>query len=176
MRISVIIPHWPVSDEVDTKLRKCVESLEGYDELVIVANQKFGFAKSVNLGLKSATGDYMIVMNNDVELVGGSLRDLALEGAVTSPLLNGDEQRFWGACFCVPRKVYEQIGGLDEQFEMGYFEDDDYMLRLDMEGVPMMPVRGVRIVSEGESTMKHLDNREEVFKLNQARFKAKHGL
>jgi GT2 family glycosyltransferase len=40
------------------------------------------------------------------------------------------------AFFCVmmPRKIIEQVGVLDEQFSLGYFEDDDYCHRVEAAG------------------------------------------
>ncbi|WP_288842425.1 glycosyltransferase [uncultured Deefgea sp.] len=40
------------------------------------------------------------------------------------------------AFFCVmmPRKIYELVGGLDEAFGLGFFEDDDYCRRVEQAG------------------------------------------
>lgn len=35
-----------------------------------------------------------------------------------------------GLCLCIDRRVIEQIGGLDERFGLGNFEDDDYCIRV----------------------------------------------
>lgn len=34
-------------------------------------------------------------------------------------------------CVMIPRKVYEEVGELDEQFGLGFFEDDDYCRRVE---------------------------------------------
>jgi GT2 family glycosyltransferase len=34
-----------------------------------------------------------------------------------------------GLCLCIDRKVLDQIGGLDERFGLGNFEDDDFCIR-----------------------------------------------
>lgn len=173
-KTSVIIPHWPWGEEIQEKLRQCVQSLSGADEVLIVVNDKIGFAKAVNQGLRSATGDYLIVLNNDT-IVSGDLHDLCIEGTVTSPLVNGMEKSFWGACFCIPREVYEKVGGLDEDFKVGYFEDDAYIITLERAGVPMGGVRTVNISTQGGATMQTLEDRDEIFKTNQEIFRKKYG-
>lgn len=35
-----------------------------------------------------------------------------------------------GLCLCIDRRVIEEIGGIDEQFGVGNFEDDDFCLRV----------------------------------------------
>jgi GT2 family glycosyltransferase len=35
-----------------------------------------------------------------------------------------------GFCWCIDRKVLEEVGGLDEQYGVGNFEDDDYCMRV----------------------------------------------
>jgi GT2 family glycosyltransferase len=35
-----------------------------------------------------------------------------------------------GLCLCIDRKVLDQVGGLDERFGLGNFEDDDFCIRV----------------------------------------------
>ena len=39
-------------------------------------------------------------------------------------------------CAAMPRTVYEKVGGLEERFGLGFFEDDDYCQRGAQGGVP----------------------------------------
>lgn len=171
MGISIIIPHWSFSNEIDEMLRKCVKSLSGYDELIIINNNGTGFARAVNQGLKLAKGDYLMVVNNDIQWVYGDLKDLCIPDTVTSPLVNDVPQNFWGCFFCIPRNIYEEIGGLDEQFEIGYYEDDDYIKRLEQAGIEMRSVY-CNIRTLGGNTMEKFDV-PKLMEANSKKFNAK---
>lgn len=171
MGISVVIPHYPFNEEIDNTLKRCVASLSGYDELIIVVNNGTGFAKAVNQGLKLAKGDYIMVVNNDVEWKSGNLKDLCVESTVTSPKVNNAEQPFWGSFFCIPRSVYESIGGLDEQFGIGYYEDEDYAKRLEQAGIPMQSI-DCNIWTLGGKTMQQFD-RDSILADNKIKFDTK---
>lgn len=158
MNISAIIPHYPIREELDIKLKRCVDSLPNIQEKIVVVNFGLGFAKSVNYGLKVAHGEYLFVVNNDVEWRAGNVFDLCKPGIVTSPKVNGKSQPFWGCFFCIPRDIYTTIGGLDERFEMGYYEDDDYMKRLQEANIPMQSVDSCDVFTEGAGTMRYLDS------------------
>jgi len=49
--------------------------------------------------------------------------------------------RLVGYCFLFKREVYEAIGGLDERFTPGNFEDDDYSLRIWQAGYELLLCR-----------------------------------
>ncbi|HSH91659.1 MAG TPA: glycosyltransferase, partial [Ramlibacter sp.] len=127
-----------------------------------------GFAAGNNAGLAAATGEILILLNNDTEVSPGWIhglrrhfqRDprLGLVGPVTDNIGNeamvqvgySDKKHMpaWAAdrmvqhagerldcrvlaffCVAMRREVHEQVGGLDESFGLGFFEDDDYCNR-----------------------------------------------
>lgn len=171
MSLSVVIPHMPYSQEIEEKLSACVASLSGYNELILVVNDGIGYARAVNKGLRLAKGDHILVCNNDL-VIEGDIRELCSPDAVTSPLVNNTPQDFHGCCYCLPRWVYERVGELDEQFEVGYFEDDDYRKRLEQAGISTRLVRTVKVTHAGGSTIKTFGE-QKVFEANKKRFNDK---
>jgi hypothetical protein len=150
-RLSVVIPHWPLDDDVDEALRACLTSLPPDCEKIVVVNQGTGFAVNVNIGLRLATSDFLAVTSNDSRVVAGDVYDLCVPGTVTSPLVlekpGIEPGGFHGAFWVAPRKVLDRVGLLDERFEGAFFEDDDYLERLREAGVPTRQVASVHVWS-----------------------------
>ena len=150
-KLSVVVPHWPLDDEVDQALRRCLASLPDDCEKLVIVNQGTGFGRNVNLGLRLASGDFLAVVGNDTWVVDGDVHDLCLAGVVASPVVEGkpgiEPGGFHGAFWVAPREVIERVGPLDERFEGAFFEDDDYLERLRRAGVPTVRVSSVRVAS-----------------------------
>lgn len=86
-RLTAVVPHWPLDDEVDEALRACLASLPPDCEKIVVVNRGTGFAVTVNIGLRLAAGDYVAVVTNDTRVVEGDVYDLCMPAMVTSPLV-----------------------------------------------------------------------------------------
>lgn len=128
VEISLIIPTLRVGDH----LNKALESLEGeYDELIIIDDKIDNLAKKINKGLRSATGQFLIVANDDIELAEGSLKELLYLDEVMSPRLSGGLQKnFHAHMFCLPRNIYAEVGGYYEGYNGFYYDDSDYWMKL----------------------------------------------
>ena len=85
MKLSVVVPHWSLDDEVDEALRRCLASPPENCEKLVVVNEGTGFARNVNIGLRLASGDFVGVTGNDAVVVEGNVYDLCKHGAVASP-------------------------------------------------------------------------------------------
>jgi len=68
-----------------------------------------------------------------------------------------------GACFMIPRVFFWQLGGLDENFKRGYFEDVDLCERVKEAGRSIWYCADVALIHEvGQSTQPK--SSEEAFK------------
>ncbi|MEA3213416.1 MAG: hypothetical protein QOE70_6473 [Chthoniobacter sp.] len=77
------------------------------------------------------------------------------------------------------RDALEGIGPLDEQFEMGLFEDDDYAMRARAAGYRVVCAEDIFIHHFGEASFGELapeGDYARLFKANRARFEAKWGV
>src|SRR6476659_88953 len=176
--LSLIIPHRPFP-ESDAALERCLESFKGhYDELILIVNENMGYGPAVNLGLKWATGDQIIVSNNDIILLKGELRNLPWTPSVTVPIVTPPAKDHNPRCiFGMPRWVYEELMTrdgyfYDPRFEIGYFEDDDLIRRLYEYEIPTILTTDILVenINGGGLTMKtvgeqkYYDINEKVFK------------
>lgn len=60
-----------------------------------------------------------------------------------------------GFCMMFSREVLEEVGLLDEKFNPGGYEDNDYVVRAWMKGYPAVIAQEVFIWHEGSATIKH---------------------
>lgn len=173
-KISVIIPHWPVSPEVDDLLKQCVQALPEVYEKIVVINEGTGMGKAINKGFDLASGEYLMTASNDCIWDEGDIDKMCDPEAITIPD-NMPGQWDKPRCFyCMPRWIYEKVGGYDEQFEVGYFEDDDLIRRWKEAGIPIR-MTDVKVNHTPGTTLDKMDNRTEVFEKNKQRFIEKWG-
>ncbi len=131
--------------------------------------ENLGWVKSVNKGIGFSKAKYVCVMNNDIlvypswlsEMVKIAQKDSQI--GLVNPLwelpknFRGNRSEYFknvvqrqegkfietdwarGYCFLVKRAVLDRIGGLDERFSPGYYDDWDYSLRAINAG--FIPVR-----------------------------------
>ncbi len=84
------------------------------------------------------------------------------------------------AMFCVAmrRDVYKRVGPLDERFECGLFEDDDYAMRVHSSGYRVLCAEDVFVHHFGQASLGHLASAGEYGKLfhaNRRRWEKKWG-
>src|SRR3990167_9595281 len=124
-KISIVIPTLPENYE---RLNKCINSL-AYNkvsdfelEWCIVANNWDGFERPVNKGLKIATGEFILICNDDVFATEKGWDVWMFKGfkeSTKTGMVNGTgyEWRnlpsYWFVM--MTRECYEKVGGLDEE-------------------------------------------------------------
>jgi len=104
-----------------------------------------GFPKAVNTGVLSSNGEIIIILNQDAVILGNSWIKMLTDPfyrdekvGMTGPLklVCEDVKRNNILLFCaaVRRKVFDEVGLLDEQFYPGCFEDVDFTIRVEDAG------------------------------------------
>lgn len=183
---------------------------------IVLNEENRGFATASNQGLALASGEYLVLLNNDTAvsrgwlaalirhlrsdprlgLVGASTNEIGNEGKVEVGYEELAEMPVWArrfvraqdgrrepvrmlAMFCVAmrREVFDRIGPLDEQFEIGMFEDDDYSRRVHEEGYGIAVARDAFVHHAGRASFQLLGDARylEVFARNRALFERKWG-
>jgi GT2 family glycosyltransferase len=85
------------------------------------------------------------------------------------------------AMFCVAlrRNVYRQVGPLDERFEIGMFEDDDYARRIQQAGLKLLCAEDVFVHHFGQGSFGELCpsmDYDRILEKNRSRFEQKWGI
>lgn len=80
-------------------------------------------------------------------------------------------------CTMIPRHVWDAVGLLDERYEVGMFEDDDYALRVRQQGLKLICAQDVFVHHFGWASFSRMDYEEykKLFDSNQLRFEQKWG-
>lgn len=232
MDLSIIIVSWNTQD----LLKKCLDSIYRYQaglsleilvvdnnsidgtvamikdeylQVKLIANNKnLGFARANNQAIKLATGEYILLLNPDTEILPNSLEttvkfmaDHPHCGALGARLLNHDQTlqpsvrnfpTFWpiflmlikapkifkhlkpiehylktdfnynklqpvdqimGAFMLIPKKVFSDIGLLDERFFI-WFEEVDLCQRIKKSGQQVIYNPAVAVIHHGGSSFR----------------------
>lgn len=80
-------------------------------------------------------------------------------------------------CVMISRDAYTKVGGLDEQFGVGFFEDDDYCRRLEQEGLVRLCAEDVFVHHHLSASFNKLkaEAKQALFEKNKALYEAKWG-
>ena len=180
-KYSIVIPTFNKCNEL---LKPCIESVKAATDLteaevIVVANgcfdntreyveslgepfkliwsdEQLGFTKATNLGLKTAQGEYVVLLNNDVIIYNRPEPNYWLKlmrepfekydrVGMTGPMkfigvpnISNDFIMFFAAM--TKKTILEEVGYLDESFTPGGVEDVDFGYRLTQANYAMIEV------------------------------------
>lgn len=157
---------------------------------VVERPENGGYASAVNSGLAKAKGDVIIISNNDIEFVDpnwlthllkplhegydiSSIRTTDPDGWEVDDYISEDDK--FGCLWAIKREVYETIGGLDESFGKGYFEDLDYHQRAKEAGFKVGKNHAGLVEHKGKQTFSVVDIEDTAYNEAREKFKKKYG-
>lgn len=189
--VSIIIPTF---NHIDL-LKACIDSIIQYTDLsscevIVVANgctdgtieylktlpapfrhlvyyNPLGYTAATNAGIRKAQGEYVLLLNNDVVLLGqprNSWIEMLLAPFRKDPMtgISGPVKFSWDCgrtkrraiafwCAMIPAILISKIGLLDEIFSPGMGEDGDFSIRTELAGYSLaqIPVDGVEEFGKG---------------------------
>ena len=123
---------------IDNASTHAVEDMIAGADIYIRLPKNRGWGGGLNAGMKVATGDYFVFVNNDIEVQPGwaeqMLGRFESKPKICTISMNG-RGGFSGSFFAIRKEIYEKIGGFDEEnFPLGHAQDCDYLYRLMYEG------------------------------------------
>jgi len=80
-----------------------------------------------------------------------------------------------GFCLLASRSLLERVGGLDESFGMGNFDDDDLSFRVKKAGLRCVRACAAYVFHEEKASFRHLPGWKEAFQENRRQFEQRWG-
>ena len=168
--------------------------------LLIRNEKNLGFVKAVNQGLRISEAPYVCVLNNDTLPGEGWLGEMVKfaeknpQIGLTNPLCKGHEESLMtvdeyanfvasrnkdkymemnqcqGYAMLIKRAVIEKIGYLDEQFEMGGFDDTDFSIRASNAGYRSCCVHSAYVYHREHASFEAMGDRKALQKGAEEKF------
>jgi GT2 family glycosyltransferase len=180
--IEIIIVSQVTEDEAPYK--EYFNSLSPKIFKVLNFKEGLGYTKATNEGLKVAQGEFLIVLNNDIELLPQEKHtwiNMLLEPmkdpqvGITGPLVlhddYADHETIIFFCAMFRKEVLDRVGLLDEIYSPGAGEDIDFSVKASNLGYKIIqvpgPIKGLSgsmnigdfpIWHKDNQTFKHVDN------------------
>lgn len=207
MKTSLIIPCYFLDESYVEMTRRCLASLHDRPDEIIVVDDgspitpslsdcddyirletNNGYCTAVNRGLEAATGDVLIVGNNDLifpriwitELLNVLGEGFDIATCWTSDQTNVILQKEiepnakFGSLFAMRKDVYKKVGQFDEQFR-GYFADLDYMQRAKQMRVRIGKNLNLIVGHKGKATYSKTDPLDTEYQRSMRLYEIKYG-
>jgi len=151
---------------------------EGLIHNLILNSENQGNTIGYNQGLKAARGEYVLLLDNDTEIIEGQWLEKLVDvaqgeknlGMLGCQLLPRPENDSWqpnvekqidvkcvcGAAMLIPRNAARAVGEFDEKFSPGYYEEVDYCERLRKNGLRVVYSPQPKIRHAGAGSFKKM--------------------
>ena len=190
IKVSVIVPCWGHPELARQLVETMKKTADVNFELILVDNgggvdgganpswvkvvtptHNLGFSGGNNFGLKYATGEYILFLNNDVVINHSAwLHKLLIPIERNEKIIVGHElvkdngyskyrgelhDYLNGWCILAPKKLVDRIGGFDSGFGLGWFEDVWFCVQAQALGYKLEEVKtdithlGSRTITDG---------------------------
>jgi GT2 family glycosyltransferase len=178
-----------VADGIAPAERAAVANVEWIEGV-----QPFCYARNANLGIAAAGASDVILCNDDAQLATVSgfecMQDAARSFGIVSATIRGrccnprqqalqpnnvtEPSMLAFVCVYLPRTTIDAIGGLDERYVGGNFEDNDYCRRATLAGLPLGICGGCVVDHRKElTTFETRPNYRSILETNRKRFEEK---
>lgn len=161
--------------------------------------QRLGFAKAMNEGIRNTTNEYILLLNNDTIISQSSFLTNLIETvsqddvAIASPMTNfictaqakaedinhitkkviEHRGHIAAVCWMTKRSVISEIGLFDENYKIGAFEDGDYCQRVLNAGHKIMIDGRCFLFHYGSRTVSQTPGYYEAFQENAGYYRKK---
>lgn len=108
--------------------------------------ENIGISRAWNIGAHEVVDkklDYLVVMSATMLFEKG-MRDLVAQMEANSNPYGLETQHIWHL-ICIKRRTIERIGYFDENFYPAYYEDSDYIRRMELAGIHVVMSRVQRL-------------------------------
>lgn len=218
---------WVDNGSTSESRQTVLNELKNHEYLSIWLDKNYGFVKAVNLGLRNAKAEFVILQNNDTEVTEEWLDRLMVPfekdplvmatGPLTDaegswqgwknfkkmrmpdfPNLDESEKSQYSAilgekyknvnlevkmlaffCTVFRKKVFDELGLLDEVYGRGFCDDDDFCHRIRKNGAKVICVLSSFVFHHHRTTFKSMFTTEQIHKMqndNLTIFKRKYSL
>ena len=185
--IDSIIQHTNLDDiELIVSANGCVDNTKAYLDYLVTAvpnikviwnDKALGYSGANNVGIKEATCDKIVLLNNDTVLLGQTKNqwleildkpfkdpDCGISGIIKGHSDPAGRDFLVFFCVMIHRKVFDKIGLLNEEYGVGGGEDTEFCIEAEKAGFKVLEVfeklwngeqytGGFPIYHKGEGTM-----------------------
>ena len=153
----------------------------------VLLDENRGYSGGLNAGLAGAEGDYIVLMNNDIQCMAPNWLDVLfapvkedsrrfvgpriIPNNTMTDVGGGPVPYLEGWMMGATKEFWNEMGGMDERYTIAWFEDVDIAFRAVQAGYKLHPVPGTPVFHLGGQTAYHSGlNFQAITRENKARF------